>query len=72
MRMQSHEDCRPVLLIRYKPTDRAVDVLRSVPTFSFKCHCKDNILYLYCTHENVQAHCTLKDGNSQNLLLHFK
>lgn len=30
MRMQSHEDCRPVLLIRYKPTDRAVDVLRAI------------------------------------------
>ena len=40
----SHEDCRAVLMIRYKPTDRAVDVLMSVPTFSVKCHCKDNIL----------------------------
>ena len=30
MRLQSHEDCRPVLIIRYQPKDKTVAVLRSV------------------------------------------
>ena len=53
MRMQSYEDCRPVLLIRYKPTDKTVDALRSVPTLSFKCHCKDCVVYRNCTHASL-------------------
>ena len=30
MRLQSHEDCSPILLIHYQPTDKTVAVLRSV------------------------------------------
>ncbi|XP_044168395.1 uncharacterized protein LOC114970617 isoform X1 [Acropora millepora] len=30
MRLQSHEDCSPVLIIHYQPTDKTVAVLRSL------------------------------------------